>query len=226
MSKNIDQKNAERNQTVGEAVSKTEEFFQNYRKTIIYSTIGLVAAIGIIVAVQYLWLIPLKKEAVNQTYVAEQLFRADNFEAALNGDGNALGFAQVIKEYGSKAGSIVYFYAGVCELQLGNYESSIDYLKRYKGDDKLVLARAKCCIGDAYAGLENYKQAHSNYVNAAKMDENPLAASYLLKAGIIAEEMGDKDQALAHYQIIKEKYPQTIEGYEIDKYISRVKISK
>ena len=47
-------------------------------------------------------------------------------------------------------------------------------------------------------------------------------AGYLLKAGTLCEEMGDDAQALKFYQEIKTRYPQTIEAYEIDKYISRI----
>ena len=36
------------------------------------------------------------------------------------------------------------------------------------------------------------------------------------------EELGEKDNAIKTYQEIKDKYPQTVEGYEIDKYISRI----
>jgi len=38
------------------------------------------------------------------------------------------------------------------------------------------------------------------------------------------EEKGNYNGALEKYTIIKDKYPQTIEGYDIDKYISRLEI--
>jgi TolA-binding protein len=46
----------------------------------------------------------------------------------------------------------------------------------------------------------------------------------LLKAGIVAEELGNNDKALEFYKEIQVKYPQTFEGYEVNKYISRLKI--
>ena len=75
------------------------------------------------------------QEAMAQTFLAEQYFRADSFALALNGDGNAYGFKKIIDEYGTLAGEAVYFYAGICELQLGQYKNAIDYLKKYDGDD-------------------------------------------------------------------------------------------
>ncbi|MBP1672019.1 MAG: hypothetical protein H6Q22_1591, partial [Bacteroidetes bacterium] len=39
------------------------------------------------------------------------------------------------------------------------------------------------------------------------------------------EELGDTAKALEVYDEIKIKYPQTIEGFEIDKYIAKIKQS-
>jgi len=38
------------------------------------------------------------------------------------------------------------------------------------------------------------------------------------------EETGDYEGALSIYNMIKLKYPQTIEGMDIDKYISRIEV--
>ena len=49
-----------------------------------------------------------------------------------------------------------------------------------------------------------------------------FSAGYLLKAGVTCEELGDDTRALAFYQQIKDNYPQSMEAYDIDKYISRI----
>lgn len=49
-----------------------------------------------------------------------------------------------------------------------------------------------------------------------------FAAGYLLKAGLVAERLGEDAKALSFYKTIKDKYPQSIEGYDIDKYIGRI----
>ncbi len=221
MSKNI--KHHDPEESVGEALNQTEHFIEKYKKPLLYSVIVIIAITSIGFAYQHLYRKPRISEAMAQTFVAEQYFRADSFALALNGDGNALGFKQIIDEYGDNGGEAVYLYAGICELQLGNFEEAISLLKKYSGDDLILQARALCNIGDAYAGLQNNKEAVSFYMKAAKHVDNPFAAGYLLKAGIMYEELGDKENALKVYEEIKVKYPQTIEGYEIDKYISRIK---
>ena len=155
-------------------------------------------------------------------YPAENNFRNAEYELALNGDGNVLGFAQIIDEYGARAGKSVYFYAGVCELQLGNFESAISYLEKYSGRDNILAGRAYSCIGDAHTGLENYEQAVVWFEKAARKSDNMFSAGYLLKAGVTCEELGDDARALAFYQQIKDDYPQSMEAYDIDKYISRI----
>ena len=209
-----------------QTVSKTEQFYNENKKTLWGClAAAVVIALGIL-AYNQLYLKPKVAEAQEQAYPAEAAFRAGNFELALNGDGNNYGFAQVIDEYGKKAGKAMYFYAGICELELQHYEEALEYLKKYNGKDEILAARAKACMGDAYVGLQNYEAAVAAYDKAVAVSDNAFAAGYLLKAGITCEEMGNKEKALGYYETIKDKYPQSVEAYDIDKYINRIKVSE
>ena len=211
---------------IEETVSKTEQFYNENKKTIWGCILAaVVIALGVLAYHQF-YLKPKMAEAQEQAYPAEAAFRDGNFELALNGDGNNYGFAQVIDEYGTKAGKAMYLYAGICELQLQNYEGAIDYLKKYKGKDPILAARAQACLGDAYTGLQKYEEAASQFEKAAAVSDNLFAAEYLLKAAVAYEELGKNDKALSLYETIKDKYPQSIEGYDINKYINRIKIAE
>ena len=219
MAKEIKNQNAE---AVVEAVSKTEKFFNENGKLLsIIAVAVVVIAAGIFCWFKFAYQ-PKVEEAQGQMAYAEQNFRAGDFELALNGDGNVLGFAQVIDEYGAKAGKSVYFYAGVCELQLGNWDAAIRYLDSYQGKDAILKARATACIGDAYVGLEEYGKALGYFEKAAAMADNIYAAGYLLKAGVTAEKLGQNAKALECYKKIKDQYPSSMEGYDVDKYIGRI----
>lgn len=207
---------------IEDTVSRTEQFYNENKKTIWGIVIAVVALFLIILAYNQFIYQPKVAEAQEQMFPAESSFASGEYELALNGDGNVLGFAEIAKEYGKKAGASVYFYAGVCELQLGNYESAINYLKKYNGKDKILAARALACTGDAYVALEDYGSALGYFDKAAKVVDNMFAATYLLKAGMVCEEMGNPEKALGYYKTIKDKYPQSVEGYDVDKYISRI----
>jgi len=217
----INEKEALRKENLEETVSKTDQFYNEHKKTI--WTMVCAAVVIALAVFAYVKLVyqPKCAEAAQQAFPAEQSFAAGEYELALSGDGNVLGLADVISEYGSKAGAAVYMEAGVCALQLGQFEDALAYLKKYNGKEPILAARAIACQGDAYAGLENYEAAAAAYMKAANRADNEFAAAYLLKAGIMYEELGQKDKAIDCYKVIKDKYSNTREGYEIDKYITR-----
>ena len=219
MAKEIKNENAE---AVVEAVSETEQFFNKNGKTLSIICAAIVVACAGVFCWHKFVHQPKVAEAQGQMALAEENFRNGDYELALNGDGNVLGFVQVLDEYGTKAGKSVNFYAGVCELQLGNWESAIKYLQAYNGKDDILAARAKACIGDAYTGLEDYNKALGYFEQAAAVVDNMFAATYLLKAGLVAEKLGDNAKALSYYKKIKDQYPQSMEAYDIDKYIGRI----
>ena len=211
-----------RQQNVAEAVSKTEQFFKENGK-IIYGCVLAVLIIAIaILAYNRFILQPKKAQAQDQMVRAEQWFEAGEYELALNGDGNDLGFEDIIDQFGTKAGQAVYLYAGVAKLHLGEYDEAINYLKKYKGEDPILLSRAQSCIGDAFVGKEDYNTSITWFEKAAKTADNVYAAAYLLKAGIAAEALDNTDKALACYKEIKDKWANAPEAAEIDKYITRI----
>lgn len=219
---NTKEMEAARQESIQETVSKTEQFYSAHKNVIWGAVIAvLVVGFAVLAYSKYVYQ-PKCREAMEQTYPAERNFQNGEYELALNGDGNVLGFAEIIDTYGAKAGKAVYLYAGVCALQLGEYENAIDYLSAYNGKDQILAARALACKGDALVGIEDYTGAVKAYTAAADKADNIFAAAYLVKAGVVYEQLGKKAEALKCYETVKDQYPQSVEGYDIDKYISRV----
>jgi tetratricopeptide (TPR) repeat protein len=217
----VNEKEVLRQENIQETVSKTDQFYNEHKKTI-WTVVCILAVIALAIFA-YVKLIyqPKCAEASQQAFPAEQIFANGEYELALNGDGNVLGLADIIDQYGAKAGAAVFMEAGVCALQTGDYEAALEYLKKYNGKEPILAARAIACQGDAYVGLEKFSEAAAAYSKAAAKADNVFAAAYLLKAGQTYEKLGDKARALEAYKTIKDKYPQSIEGYDIDKYITR-----
>lgn len=215
-------RDAVRQENIDQKVSSFDKFYSEH-KTIIYSTLAaaVVIVLGALAYNKYVYQRQVA-EALEQAFPAENLFQNGEYETALNGDGNNLGFADIISEYGSKAGKSMPLYAGICEYQLGNFDSAISYLKKYKGKEPILAARAKSVMGDAYVGLEDYSSALKCYKAAIAVADNIFVAGYLLKEGLVYEAMGDKANALECYNSIKSNYPSSLEAYDINKYIARV----
>jgi tetratricopeptide (TPR) repeat protein len=212
-------------ENVGEALSKAEQFIENNQKILTIIVVALVVVVGGFFGYKKLYLAPLEKEASSQMFAAEQYFEKDSFNLALNGDGNNFGFVKIIDQYGlTKAANLAHYYAGVCYLQTGKFQNAIDELEKFSADDKLVSPVAIGATGDAYLELGNKEKALKNYLSAAKKKNEFTSPIYLMKAGGVAELLGDYKQALEIYQQIEEKYPRSFEGRQIKKYITRAEI--
>ena len=118
MANKISEKEAARQENIEQTVSKTNQFFTENKKLLI--TLIAVVAVLVLAALAYNKFVyqPKCEEAMAEAVAAENNFAAGNYDLALNGDGNVLGFTQIIEDYGTKSGKDVYLYAGLCALQL------------------------------------------------------------------------------------------------------------
>ena len=127
-----------------------------------------------------------------------------------------------INEYGKHAAGIAVFEAGVAAFELKDYNKAIEHFSAYEGNDPIFNARALACIGDCYVELGDFQKAYENFASAVKAADNEFASEYAFKAGLVAEKLGNNENALAMYQTVKDQYPNTPRAMDIDKYISRV----
>src|SRR5690606_28756034 len=98
-----------------------------------------------------------------------------------------------------------------------------DMLKSFSADDKLVQAYAYGITGDAYMELNKVEEGIEFYKKAGHYSDNELTAPlYLFRAGLALEKAGKPQDAITIYKEIREKYPQTNEGREMDKYLARL----
>ena len=142
--------------------------------------------------------------AQKEMFQAVRYFEADSLNLALNGDGNNLGFLQIVDDYGlTPAGNLANFYAGSIYLKQGKFPLAIFHLEDFKVDDLLVQARAYSLIGDAYMEQKQYEDAAKYYDKAAGYKPNKeFSPSYLMKAALAYEKLNNFDKAKAAYQTI------------------------
>ena len=224
--KEIKKDETEQLKVVGSVIERAEEFFQKYKNIIIYSLIGIAVVVGGYFAYTEFVSKPRQNEAFEQMARAERYFAVDSFALALNGDDNALGFINIINDYGStKAGNLAHFYAGACYFHLGDYNNAIAEMGKFSASDELIQARALSVIGDSYVELNQLDDAIKYFLKAANNNDNTFSAMYFMKAAKVYEAQGKYKESLPLYEKIKRDYPLSTEAREIDKYIEKANIA-
>lgn len=211
-----------------EAVTRTEAFFEKYKKHILYSVCAIVVLAAAFIAYVQFVSNPRNKKANEALAKCETYFNADNYDKALNGDGQGcMGLLKVAEEYGStKAGNLAKLYAGLAYAQTQKWEEAKKYLETFSGkDDAIITPAAVGALGNVYANLGDIDKAITTLLKAAKLADNEsLSPTYLIQAGELYESQGKADKALELYQQVKRDYvtSMAVQQQEIDKYIERV----
>jgi len=227
--KNMAKKKAQQDDNLHElesALTKTERFIEENQKPITYAVGALILVVVAYLGFNKFYLEPREDEAQSQMFMAESYFEKDSFNLAINGDGNYLGFLDIIDDYGmTKSANLANYYTGISYLYLGQYEDALDYLKDFDTKDLLLGPVAEGAKGDAELELGNTDAALKHYRKAYTMNDNELTSPvYMMKTANLLESIDELEDALAIYKEIKEKYPDSNEGRNIEKYISRVEI--
>ncbi len=207
-----------------EVRDQTQDFMGRYQN---YIFGGLVVVVLIIAAFAFLnYRTGVRnQEAVEQMFQAQFQFERDSFAAALtNPGGGYMGFLDILDEYGgTPAGNTANYYIGVSYLNLGKYDAAIDYLQDFKPKDDIMPTMKFGAMGDAYSELKDFDNALKSYKRAVSAGEvDMLKAYYLKKIGMLHEYQKEYAEALEAYQQVKDDYPLSPEGRDIDRYILRV----
>ncbi len=217
-------------ETLGEAMNKTEIFLEKNGRTIGYVFLGLLVAAALVFGYRSLIVAPRAERAAEMIAQAQSRFEAQvpDYELALSGDANGAGFLDVIEQYGSTpSGNLARHYAGICYLHLGDLDAAAVQLGKFsslKGAaGAIVNAQNLGLQGDVAVEREDYAGAVKFYEKAvAAADNNMTAPLYLRKAALAAEAAGDKKAAAAFLQTILDTYPASMEAREAEKLLGGV----
>ena len=210
---------------VAEAVSKTEQFFQENGKKVVIAVVAIV----VVAVAGYLYkslVIDANAEKASELIIeAQDRFGVQNpdFALALNGDENGAGFLDVVEQYGSTAaGNLAKHYAGICYLRLGDLENAEKYLSMYKSVNELgaevVNAQNLGLRGDIAVEKGEYEAAVALYKKAVAASENVYTAPLFLYKQLLAYvALGNKAEAQKCYDTLQAQYPISVEAREAEK---------
>jgi tetratricopeptide (TPR) repeat protein len=218
-----DQNKGIENLEINETLNKAEGYVAENKKSI--SIIGGVVLVVILGYFGYTNLVvkPQEINAQKEMFKAERYFQLDSVDKAINGDGQFMGFLEIIDTYGSSnSANLAHYYLGMCYMKKKQWAEAIEYLSKYDAEDDITGALALGAIGDANLELGKKDEAEKFYMKAVDWDSNQFtAAIFLMKAAFVRELNKDYKGAGELYQRIKKDYPQSTEARDIEKYIVR-----
>lgn len=213
--------------SVESSLGRTEMFIEDNKDKFLIGLGIIVLVIFGIYAYNKFIKAPKENNAASQMFMAEQYLERDSFNLALNGDSNYPGFLEIIREFsGTKAANNAKYYAGVCYMNLQDFDNAIKQLEGFTSSDPMLEPVSIGLLGDAYLEKGLTDKAESNYKKAISTAEknNFIAPIYLQKLGVLYEESQKFEDALKIYERIKSEYPSSNEGRNADKYIQAMKI--
>ena len=224
-----EQKNQNEHLNVEDALAQSEAFLIKYKNAIIGGVVAVIIIVAGFIMYKNLYAEPREEKAQAALFKGQEYFEQDAYEQALNGDSiGFVGFLKVADDFsGTKAANLAKAYAGICYAQLGKYEEAVKMLDSFNGKDQMVAPAILGAAGNCYAQLGQLDKAASTLMSAAdKADNNTLSPIFLMQAGEILVKQGKYDDAVDAYTKIKDKYFQSYQAMDIDKYIEQAKLMK
>jgi tetratricopeptide (TPR) repeat protein len=235
LAQDMDSTTAEVFNTLDETASKSEQWIEKNSKPLFYGLVGLVVIFLVFLGYNKYILEPNELEASNELAFPRKYFDeastagSSNIDSLLTlglegADGN-YGFVDIAESYsGTDAGNLANYYAGVSYLQLKKYDKAIEYLSKFNSDDEMLGPVALGAIGDAFSDIDQQEDALDYYEKAANKKDNKFTTPlFLYKAGQTAMLLKDYSKAETLFTRIKDNYPNSDQGNNIDKFINAAK---
>ena len=200
------------------------DFMERNQNALFGGLVALVLLVGGWLAYKNFYVQPKQEAALEQMWVAENQFAQDSFALAINNPGGSnLGFADIEKDFGvAHASNAAAYYSAVGFMNLGKFDAAIDYLNDIHADGQLMPVLKSGLLGDAYSEKGDMSSALSQYKKAANGAANEVLTPYYLhKYAMLSEKEGDKSSANGAYMRIKNEFPNSTFGREIEKYLLR-----
>lgn len=204
-------------------LTSTESFIDKYKKTLLIGGGTLIVLILVIIGYQKLIGEPKEEKSKEAYWNAFYEFENDSLDLAISGNSNFEGMEEVASSYsGTSGGNIANYTIGISKMEKGEFAEAITFFNKCKFKDVMIANIVIGLKGDCEVEQGNYDAAAKYFEQAANREKNDYTSPmFLKKAGLVYEKLGKNDKAVKIYQNIKDNYPLSTEGFDIDKYIAR-----
>lgn len=189
--------------------SRFVHFYNQNKAAVLGGGFAIILAVGLTIG-YFVYSAQQESDAQELLGVAEQALSMGNFEVALHGDEAdfTLGFAQIADNYSrTSAGNLATYYAAVSEFELGNYESALEFIKRFNPPSGILGVSPISLHAIILLELERFEDAAAMFVRAAEWDENSATTPYnYFEAAQAYLEAGNVDRAERYVDRILERY--------------------
>lgn len=212
-----------------EGLETVKGFWEKNKKAIMGVSVALIVLFGGWYLYKTYIKQPKEDKAAEAMFKAEEYYRNDSVDVALNGDGQNKGFLYIINNYGgTQSANLAHFYVGVLYLKKGDFNKAIEHLKDFSTDSKQIQMVAYGRLGDAYGDAGKKEEAVDYYKKAATYfpEDEYNSSEFMFREAYLLESLNKNSEAVEVYKQIKEKYPKTDKGFNADKYINRLSVEK
>ena len=204
---------------------KTQSYIQeNKNKVLMYIGAFAVVVVAVIFFLNYRS--SRNEEAGKLLSRVMDLYEQGAYLEAIEGKQgtNLVGLKKIVEDYGStENGETAKIYLANAYAFLGQYDKAFEYYEDYGGRNDIYKAAALAGQAGYYASKGEYEKAANLFKKAANVSEiNPSRPDYLLRAGINYMKAGQKDEAKALFQIIKDDYKTSTAFAQVDRYFTEL----
>ena len=113
---------------INETINKAEGYISENKKSI-----SIIVGAVLVVILGYfgytnLIVKPQEENAIREMFMAERYFQMDSVNLAINGDGQFMGFQEIIDNYGSsRSDNSAHYNRGMCYMKKGDWDNAIEY---------------------------------------------------------------------------------------------------
>ena len=194
---------------LGGTLSKSEQFFVQYKKPLLTAAVALGLVVGGYILYQNFVVAPASEEARKDLWKAAEQFDRGNDTSAVKGvKKEFMGFEEIADEYSNtNEGNLAKYYLAVAYFKQKKFDQALEEIEAFDAKGEMLPHMKNTLIGDIYVEKNMNEEALKKYISAAKGANNVLISPICLKkAAILSEQLGKNEDAVKYYEEIISAY--------------------